>query len=196
MFYRSAFRIAQLTCSRASHNRGIAWLTEYSEFLPKLLAQDGLSKFTSQSGSSTASAPKLLASFAIDRNEVCIRGSYALFKPNEKIKSDSQLQVDYPPYTPSALTPTLRLKEGSLIPSPLKIQELSEILWQSFCEHDFLTLKVEAFLNPDGTMSFGQCSATVDESAVHRQAEIFKHTTRKDHPDEVEAEKSLLVLRK
>ena len=73
---------------------------------------------------------------------------------------------------------------------------MSNTLWRAFCINDFLTLRVQATIHPDGSMSFPACDAKVDVSASHRQLNIFEHVTRTEHQDEIEAERSSLVYRR
>lgn len=183
-------------------SRSIASLADDNPFLPNLLAEDGLSKLltpiegsTTPANSADPISRKVFAHFRIDRNEVCIKGAFNIKKSSESFDSNqSRFEITYPSYDPKVSPPSL--PNLGPIPYPERVQELANTLWRSFCVNDFLSLKVEGSIHPDGSMSFPKCSAQVDENAVHRQAEIFKHVARQEHADELEAEKSLLVYRK
>ena len=204
VFAKSAARTVARASSRLNGRRCLATLADDNPFLPNLLAEDGLSKLlTPVEGSSAAAAAdttnpvcqKVFARFTIDRNNVCIKGAFNIKKSAESFDANqARFEVQYPAYDANVAPPSL--PELEQVPYPERVQELANSLWRSFCVNDFLTLKVEGSIHPDGSMSFHKCSAEVDESAVHRQAEIFKHVARREHPDELEAEKSLLVYRK
>jgi hypothetical protein len=152
--------------------RSIAQLQPENNFLPKLLSQNGF-RFTEGKGQ------PLTIHFKIDRNAVCLNASYNL--------AGSEVTVDYPPYNEDATLPEL--------PANFKqLNDMAKTAWKEFCKNDFLELTIDAELLSDG-LSLKKCSAQVDESAVHRQSEIFKHVVRTEHGVEVEAEKSLLVFR-
>ena len=136
--------------------RRIAQLKQ--DFLKELQVQDG---FTAKEG--------LNVHFKVDRNRVCIKGSYNI--------GGKEFSVDYPPYPGKAPELPAELEQ---------IEGLAETAWKAFCKHDFLELRA------DGN---GYCYAQVDESAVHRQTEIFKQVERTEHGAEVEAAKNLLVFR-
>lgn len=182
--------------------RRIASLADDNPFLPNLLAEDGLSKLLVPIADPSTAAnlvdpvvQKVFVRFRIDRNEVCIKGAFNIKKSSESFDAhQTRIEIKYPCYDPTVSPPSL--PDLGSVPYPERVQELANTLWRSFCVNDFLNLKVEGSLHPDGSMSFPKCSAHVDENAVHRQAEIFKHIERQEHADELEAEKSLLVYRK
>jgi hypothetical protein len=176
---------------RILHYRGIAQLQQGEEFLSELLAKEGFAKLREPvaAAKKTTSENQLTVHFKIDRNAVCIKGLYELVGKNLKCS------VDYPPYDTNVREPKLPSEYAEQLLFPSRVQELASTAWRTFCKNDFLDFKVDATLHPDGRMSFSNYYAQVDESAVHRQSEIFKHTVRTEHGVEVEAEKSLLVFR-
>lgn len=199
-----ALRIANVSPIIPLLRRGVAWLAADNEYLPNLLAADGYAKFldpvqgivkeeTADEKNST-----LFIDFSIDRNAVCIKGNYKILNDADKVNAAKPIEfnVEYPPYDPEISPPALPRLTNDQVPFPSRIQELADTTWRSFCSNDFLSLQVDATLRPDGSMSFARCTAQVDESAVHRQAETFKHVERTENGEEVEAEKSLLVFRK
>jgi hypothetical protein len=190
--------------------RGAAFFGPDNDYLTKLLDKEGLSKFLKPTNQITdqvepagkqfapaATSRTLLAHFSIERNLICIRCALALTKSADYDPSPTVVELHLPSYDPTAKPPSITKElSNHEFPSPSRISELTQTLWRVFCQNDLLTLHVEAKLHPDGSMSFSRCSANVDESAVHRQAELFSHIKRDEHPDEIEAEKSLLVYRK
>ena len=203
---------------RISHNcvfrRNLAFLSADNDYLPNLLAEDGLVKFlkpleAAKDGSggvdndaattteTSRGNEKFLVRFSIDRNEVCIKCHVSMLEKQAKNSENTiQWSSNYPSYDPNTLPPQIPASISSDSTKVARLKELADTLWRAFCINDFLTLQVEATLHPDGSMSFPKCSAQVDESAVHRQGNIFQHVTRQEHPDELEAEKSFLVYRK
>lgn len=202
VFARMIARPILRPSSYVGFRRRIASLADDNPFLPNLLAEDGLSKLlipiadaSAATNSPNPVSQKVFASFRIDRNEVSIKGAFNIKKSSESFDANqTRFEINYPFYDPTVSPPTL--PNLGPVPYPERVQELANTLWRSFCVNDFLSLKVEGSLHPDGSMSFPKCSAQVDENAVHRQAEIFKHVARQEHADELEAEKSLLVYRK
>jgi len=195
---------------RVSHirdfRRNLAFLSAENDYLRNLLVEDGLLKFlqplketakvenSAQSHNDNTSDEHFLLRFTIDRNEICIK-CHIDNNPGDKSGKEFGWSSNYPPYSENILPPAI---PASVLDSPntARLKELADILWRAFCINDFLTLDVEAILHPDGSMSFPKCSAQVDESAVHRQGDIFEHVIRTEHPDELEAEKSSLVYRR
>jgi hypothetical protein len=192
--------------------RSIAYLGGESKFLPSLLMKEGLNSLLTPSANKetdeTQSAPEadsaatkpstdrtLLAHFSIDRNLVCIKCSLAIPKFAEFDRS-IRLDLRFPSYDPTVAPSSIiqQLAEHQF-PEPSRVSDLVHVMWRTFCSNDFLRLHVEAKIHTDGSMSFPRCSANVDESATHRQPEIFQNVTRREDPDEWEAEKSLLVYR-
>jgi hypothetical protein len=194
--------------------RNLAWLREDNEYLPNLLAEGGFVSFLDPLEGKTGSIEEvsteettkggplgsnqyLHLQFKIDRNAVCIDCSIALAGTRDELTTGPlKFHAQYPAYTSDANPPDIPKLVNPDSPKASRIKELADTMWRSFCVNDFLTLSVEATLHPDGSMSFPRCSAQVDESAVHRQADIFKHVARDEHADELEAEKSLLVYRR
>jgi hypothetical protein len=164
-------------------------LLQDNPYLPQLLASDGLGQFYNPAKVAHSDPPlhpaKYTFSFAIDRQAV---------QPSCQITAETKSEFQrlaafhYPPFSPSA-----KATEISINP---RVKAVADVLWKSFCVNDFLNLDVTGLLHPDGSWSFGQCEAVVDECAVHRQGELFKHVTRYEYPEEIEAEKSLLVYRR
>jgi hypothetical protein len=171
-------------------SRSFSVLLKDNPYLPQLLASDGLSQFsgpTKTGRTESSSQPaKYTFSFAIDRQAV---------QPSCQITVETQSECHplpefyYPPFSPSA-------KATEISNIDPRVKAVADVLWKSFCVNDFLNLHVTGLLHPDGSWSFEQCKAVVDENAVHRQKELFKHVTRYEYPEEIEAEKSLLVYRR
>jgi hypothetical protein len=213
---RTVSALRHLPC--ISHNRlflrNIAFLSEENGYLPNLLAEDGLIKFLkppraakdgygrmSNDAITTTETnrrnEKYLVRFSIDRNEACIKCYISVLeKQAKKRKNRIQWSSNYPSYDPNVSPPPIQASISSESTKVVRLKELADTLWRAFCINDFLTLQVEATLHPDGSMSFSKCSAQLDESAVYRQGNIFQHVVRQEHPDELEAEKSLLVYRR
>lgn len=169
--------------------RPFSVLLQDNPYLPQLLASDGLGQFYDPAKVAHSDPPlhpaKYTFSFAIDRQAV---------QPSCQITAETQSEFQrlaafhYPPFSPSA--------KGTEISINPRVKAVADVLWKSFCVNDFLNLDVTGLLHPDGSWSFEQCEAVVDECAVHRQGELFKHVTRYEYPEEIEAEKSLLVYRR
>jgi hypothetical protein len=187
--------------------RTIASLSEQNEFLPNLLAEEGFTKFLDPLDPSKTSSPdintnpeetvvkNMFIRFAIDRDDVCIKAHFSIKKTAESFDAkQSRFSITYPTYSPDKTPPSLPAIEG--IPVRERVQEVANTMWRAFCLNDMLALKVDVAIHPDGSMSFPRCRALIDESAAHRQPEIFKHVSRTETGDEIEAEKSNLVYRK
>jgi hypothetical protein len=187
-------------------------LTEDNEYLFNLLAENGLTKFLKPIDSVTSEEKKstfdnegedqsvsrhVLVRFLIDRNQICIRCKLIFIdNPSDSNSKTTEFYGTYPPYSSQTAPPAIRNLDVNSSPKTARIKELADMLWRTFCINDFLSLTVEAKIHTDGSMSFPRCFAQVDESAAHRQENIFKHVTRNEHPVELEAEKSLLVYRR
>ena len=174
----------------APSRRPFSVLLKDNPYLPQLLASNGLSQFSDPPDTahpdSSALDAKYTFSFAIDRQAV---------QPSCQITVETQSELvhlpvfHYPPFYPSA-------KATQISTIDPRVKAVADVLWKSFCVNDFLNLDVTGLLHCDGSWSFEQCEAVVDESAGHRQGELFKHVTRYEYPEEIEAEKSLLVYRR
>ena len=184
--------------------RNIAHLGDQNAYLPNLLAEAGLKKFLEPHASlkmDTDTDRTLLTRFRIDRNEIAIRCQLAMPTLEEITEIDMSPMIKYellcPEYEPTATLPSVGSDlEHRGFPDPDLILDLIGTLWRVFCERDFLSLNVETTIHPDGSMSFPRTFGSVDESAAYRQQELFQHVKREEHPEELEAERSLLVYRR
>jgi hypothetical protein len=186
--------------------RTLATLT--TDFLPNILAEEGFTKFLepledvneitpvfTKYGAEETVIKNLFVHFSIDRDNVCIRADFNIKKTQESFDKDQiRFSINYPSYSPDITPPSLPGIQG--IPVPERVQEVANTMWRVFCICDFLSLKIEAMVHPDGSMSFPESKAIVDESAAHRQPEIFANVSRTESDDEVEAERSNLVYRR
>jgi hypothetical protein len=174
----------------ALSRRPFSVLLKDNPYLPQLLASNGLSEFSNSAQTGhpdpSSQAAKYTFSFAINRQAV---------QPSCQITVETQSEfLDLPEFHCPPFSPSAKATEISNIDP--RVKAVADVLWKSFCVNDFLNLDVTGLLHPDGSWSFEQCQAVVDESAVHRQGELFKHVTRYEYPEEIEAEKSLLVYRR
>ena len=186
--------------------RTLATLT--TDFLPNLLAEEGFTKFLeplengieitpvfTQYGTEETIIKNLFVHFSIDRDNVCIKADFNIKKTQESFDKDQlRFSINYPSYSPDITPPSLPDVPG--IPAHERVQEVANTMWRVFCICDFLSLKIDAMIHPDGSMSFPRSRAIVDESAAHRQPEIFANVSRTESEDEVEAETSNLVYRR
>ena len=179
--------------------RRFSVLSKDNPYLPRLLASNGLDQFLSPTPIPHPNPAKqdthYIFDFSIDRREatpVCRLGiKMVRSKPNKK-HFQTVFSYRYPAYTPTTRPPREKERCGQ----HRHVKDVADILWKAFCVNDFLELKVEGLLHPDGSWSFEGCEAVVDENARYRQEELFKHATRYQYPEEIEAEKSLLVYRR
>jgi len=223
------FRHTPSRFGNAIPQRGLAWLTADNEFLPKLLAKDGLLKYAKvakglkpeevkaidtspatenveenvestykvETKKSDDGNQYLLFKFTVDRNNAVIKSTVSVFEtPTEQQDDLKNTFIIYPPYSPDAQPPSLHEPIFSDPRKDKRVAEVAHNLWRSFCTNDFLFLTVAATMHADESVSIRWCTAQVDESAVLRQSELFKHVHRTELPDELQAEKSLLVYRK
>jgi hypothetical protein len=187
--------------------RRTAYIGTRNDYLRTLLLEQGLSKFLSPLTLKphTTSVDTILANLFIDRDTASIKCGLTLLKdapePRSRFKHkrpvDAQLKTHFPSNNPETVPPSLvnELTERGF-PFPDRISELAQVLWRSFCRNDFLLLSVEVRFSPEGSMQFVRSSATLDDSAVHRQPELFANSVQVTDEDEIDAEKSLLVYRK
>jgi hypothetical protein len=192
--------------------RSLAFLSSENDFLPNLLAEDGLVRFLKPPSGSlrgvtvvedlstekdeTHVNEHFIVKFSIDCNEASIKCHVSTARKSKQDANGVGWSINYPPYSPNTTAPAIRESVLNTSPKVRRVKELADTMWRSFCIHDFLSLQVKATLHPDGSMSFPECCAQVDESAAYRQGNIFEHVTRPEHPDELEAEKNLLVYHK
>ena len=221
LWNRNALRTVSLLrnfpCITQYHisRRYLAWLTENSEYLASLLAKSGLRKFSTplegfskvepledsckndlQSSSIHGGRNYIYARFTIDSNEPCIKGSISLSKEHNKSHPIVKFEAQYPPYDSNKSAPVLSNLDMLDPAKTIRVKELAQIMWRTFCMNGFLFLNIEGTMYENGSIEFSRCSAQVDESAIDRQTEIFQHVSRTKHPDELQAEKSLLVYRR
>lgn len=187
--------------------RRTAYLGSRNDYLRTLLLEQGLSKVLLPLNIEphTTSMGTLLANLVVDRDTATIKCSLSLLQnaraPRSRFQHgrevDTQLKTHFPSNNPESVPPSLveELTERRF-PFPDRISELTQVLWRSFCLNDFLLLSVEVRFTPEGSMKFVRASATLDDSAVHRQPELFANSVQVTDEDEIEAEKSLLVYRK
>jgi len=179
--------------------RRFSMLSKDNPYLPQLLASNGLDQFLVPTPIPHSNPAKqdthYLFNFSIDHREaipVCrLRMKKVRSKTNKKYFKTVDL-YRYPSYTPTSQPPRKK-KCGR---QHRHVKDVADTLWKAFCVNDFLELKVEGLLHPDGSWSFEGCEAIIDESALYRQEELFKHVTRYEYPEEIEAEESLLVYRR
>jgi hypothetical protein len=177
-------------------------LSKDNPYLTQLLANDGLTQFLSPPRNAPChpsfSKGDTLYNFSFSINcrdatphcQISIRTPTA--SPTTTTSFEPLFSANYPPYSPDTPAPTAHWPESA---DP-RAKEIADALWKSFCKNDFLSLDVRGTAHSDASWSFEPYKATVDESAVHRQQELFEHVTRYDHPEEIEAEKHFLVYRR
>ena len=150
-----------------------------------------------ETGKSRDGSHYLLFNFTVDRNNALIKSTILVSETvGGERPEPMKYTTTYPPYSSETSSPSLK---EPVFSDPRKQQRLKDVannLWRSFCTNDFIFLTLAATMHADETVSIRWCTAQVDESAVHRQPEIFKHVQRTELPDELEAENSLLVYRK
>jgi hypothetical protein len=185
--------------------RTLATLTT-QEFLPNLLAEEGFTRFLepledgitrpiTQDRTEDTVIKNMFVHFTIDRDNVCIKADFNIKKTQESFDKDQlRFSINYPSYSPDITPPSL--PDIPEIPAHERVQEVANTMWRVFCICDLLSLKIDAMIHPDGSMSFPRSRAIVDESAAHRQPEIFANVSRTESEDEIEAEKSNLVYRR
>lgn len=214
----TAFRQIQLFPPPRVYRRHLSFLSEKSEYLLKLLNDNGfrnlqgplqgLSETINESGTVElgSGVPSILrqnrqvleADWMIDRSNACIRCSLKLSNKSDNLKDALvvRIGISYPEYGDKVTPPEIPALLETDSPKAERIRQFMNSMWRTFCVNDLLKLNVTASIDVSGKLEVSGCDAVVDECAIHRQSEVFKHVVRNDLPVEIEAEKHLLVYRK
>lgn len=214
----TTFRQIQLFPPPRVLRRKLSFLSEKSEYLLKLLNDNGfrnlqaplqgLSEGINESGTMEpgSGVPSILrqnrqvleADWMIDRSNARINCSLKLGNKSADLEDISIVSIDasYPGYSDKATPPEIPALLETNSPKAERIRQFMNSMWRTFCVNDLLKLNVIATMEASGKLEVSGCDAVVDECAVHRQPEVFKHIVRNDLPVEIEAEKHLLVYRK
>ena len=199
--------------------RNLSFLPEKSEYLRKLLDDGGFRNLKCalnglpEGGAKDAGVGKpgkdlpsilqqnqqiLEADWMIDRSNAHISCTLKLSNKSDNPESAHLVTIEaaYPEYGPKASPPIIPALVDTHTPKAERIRQFMNSMWRTFCVNDLLKLNVKATMDSSGKLQVSECDAIVDECAIHRQPEVFKHVVRNDLPVEIEAEKHLLVYRK
>ena len=200
------------------YRRDLSFLNKGNKYLVKLLDDSGISDLKTplkgllnprdelipvEPGRNSTviffgSEQVLEADWMIDYKNVCISCSLKLANTADGLEKMDPIVIDvqYPEYSDNVDPPKIPALVESNSPRMERVTQFLNAMWRTFCVNDLLKLNVKASMDSRGKIEVTECDAIVDECAVQRQPEIFQHVARNDVPEEIEAEKSLLVYRK